>query len=321
MPSPPSVARLLPLLAALATAPAGAASFDCARATTALERAICDDEQLNEADGSLGRAYAAALRLSPPAEAERLRAEQRSWLAERLERCSVTDLPCLRALVGGRTQELLDRSSELPVVGLVVDEAEQLLPAGWTLGRSAKGDLDGDGREDLAVAIEPGPEWMTASEWLWSLEVHGKEPPRRLLVLLGQEDGRLRCDAEGRRALLSPTGGGVWGDPLESLSVDDGALVVRHYGGSADRWSIVQHYRQVAGKWVLVRQRHGDHPSAARGEPSSVVERDLVTGATVVEAGCPDAADGPERTTRVEVAGLPAAELPRLSEVAAHERY
>ena len=61
--------------------PAWAASFDCAKATTPFEHAICVDPGLSMKDEVMAKAFATALGgLSQPAEAE-LRDGQRDWLA------------------------------------------------------------------------------------------------------------------------------------------------------------------------------------------------------------------------------------------------
>jgi uncharacterized protein YecT (DUF1311 family) len=73
-------------------------SFDCVRATTPIERAICADASLAALDAELGEAYAAARQRVPTPERERLRAEQRAWIRERAARCGdPVDVACLRA--------------------------------------------------------------------------------------------------------------------------------------------------------------------------------------------------------------------------------
>ncbi len=66
------VALLLPLPFA------NAASFDCAKATTLVEKAICADPQLSDRDDALMAAYQHAL--VEASDANRIKAEQRSWL-------------------------------------------------------------------------------------------------------------------------------------------------------------------------------------------------------------------------------------------------
>jgi len=60
---------------------------DCSRAKTAVEKAICGDPKLTEADAAMARAYS-ALKAKLPAEQQRaLLADQRQWVRQRNVRC------------------------------------------------------------------------------------------------------------------------------------------------------------------------------------------------------------------------------------------
>ena len=73
--------------------PAAAASFDCAKATTAFERAICAHPELSADDEVLAVAYATAIGgLSPEAGAT-MRAGQREWLAYVERACTPDGAP------------------------------------------------------------------------------------------------------------------------------------------------------------------------------------------------------------------------------------
>lgn len=82
------------LLGSLLTGPslARAASFDCAKAKTPVEKMICSDATLSELDGRLASAYRRALGLA--SNPEPLKAEQRAWLTTERKRCA--DVACLR---------------------------------------------------------------------------------------------------------------------------------------------------------------------------------------------------------------------------------
>lgn len=76
---------------------ASAASFDCAKAGTLVEKAICSDPVLSGMDSDLGRAYKAALAASPSPDT--LKAGQRAWLTQR-NQCQ--DTGCLRSAYQSR---------------------------------------------------------------------------------------------------------------------------------------------------------------------------------------------------------------------------
>ena len=67
------------------TAPALGASFDCAKASTEIERAICGDAALSELDSALGAAYLEAR--SIPRIKDEVTKEQRKWIKTRNESC------------------------------------------------------------------------------------------------------------------------------------------------------------------------------------------------------------------------------------------
>src|SRR5712691_10084857 len=92
---PPILALLAIILIPLSLAPAGsparAQSFDCARARTAVETAICADASLKAQDAQLAQAYAqllAATQAREPERAAQIRDEQRRWVQERDRSCA-----------------------------------------------------------------------------------------------------------------------------------------------------------------------------------------------------------------------------------------
>jgi len=59
-------------------------------------------------------------------------------------------------------------------------------------------------------------------------------------------------------AVLDGDEGGAFGDPFESLSVEKGAVVIMHYGGSRDRWGYTHRYRYKDGQWMLIGLSFGN---------------------------------------------------------------
>lgn len=83
---------------------ASAQSFDCAKASTKVERLICDHPRLGELDSELADAYRIALRDSPWASANRrIRAEQKNWITRR-NRCD--NRRCVRKMYQMRLGQL-----------------------------------------------------------------------------------------------------------------------------------------------------------------------------------------------------------------------
>ncbi len=113
------MARLAALLLglmvlALAHGPARAASFDCAKARTKVEKLICADPQLSRQDSELAAAYGEALKVWDGQIAAYVRMSQRGWVGARallppdkgmggiLCTDDETRLPCLRQIHADR---------------------------------------------------------------------------------------------------------------------------------------------------------------------------------------------------------------------------
>ncbi|HEX7816544.1 lysozyme inhibitor LprI family protein [Dyella sp.] len=81
-------------MAALIALPlaAHAASFDCAKASSTAEKAVCADADLSQLDGDLGKAFVQAM--SAAGNSDALRTSQRAWLKQR-DACG-SDKRCLQ---------------------------------------------------------------------------------------------------------------------------------------------------------------------------------------------------------------------------------
>lgn len=82
--------------------PAGAASFDCAKAKTDVEKAICGDPVLSSLDEQLNKAYQAAMKSSEAA--GDIQAQQQQWLIGTRDKCQ--DKACWQNAYQARIAEL-----------------------------------------------------------------------------------------------------------------------------------------------------------------------------------------------------------------------
>jgi hypothetical protein len=97
-------------------AAAHASGINCAKAKTDVEKTICADPKLKEADGAVADAFADALAATSDQNA--VRASQRQWLAQRN---ACPDAGCLNA----RHQERLKELTELTANAAARDQAER----------------------------------------------------------------------------------------------------------------------------------------------------------------------------------------------------
>lgn len=98
--------RLILALAALVfiASPAAAASFDCAKAQTPFEKAVCSSPELSQLDDTLAQAYQTALGGLSAEPAGEVKTAQRSWLAYAERSCSDDAQPITTEYTDDQTQ-------------------------------------------------------------------------------------------------------------------------------------------------------------------------------------------------------------------------
>jgi len=95
-------------------------SYDCAKAVSDVENAICHVEELADLDVELGTVYKSLMAKLPAAERPPLRTEQREWLAERDKQCALYKgwVGCLADYYQKRIEELKERAGTVPPAAL-----------------------------------------------------------------------------------------------------------------------------------------------------------------------------------------------------------
>lgn len=89
---------------------AAAPSFDCAKASSDIEKLICRDGELAELDRSLAELYSVVLKNTPGSAQNQLKAEQRGWIKGRDDCWKADDLrTCVADEYRFRIDELKDR--------------------------------------------------------------------------------------------------------------------------------------------------------------------------------------------------------------------
>lgn len=124
--------RLIVIVWLLLIAPAYAASFDCTKASTAMEKAICGDAELSALDEQLNQTYRQVLEKSSNKKA--LVREQRQWLSDTGSNCF--ESLCFKTAFQSRIlqlsipwQETINESLTLPIpaIGLVAASRDAAL--------------------------------------------------------------------------------------------------------------------------------------------------------------------------------------------------
>lgn len=200
----PSTALLIPFILGCMALPAQGASFDCAKAASWIEQAICEDPALGRLDERMAAAYRharEAAQKDPPA-LERLASEQKAWLAER-DGCRLT--PCIGrvyerriAKLRGTTEthpteplgeQMIQESSPhlsieavypvLPGEGPAVDAANREIRA---LVEGVIGSFRGQAGEYVAGPGAEGPGWE-GPDWSLTLDYDSPHRTDRLLAI------------------------------------------------------------------------------------------------------------------------------------------
>ena len=122
---------------------------------------------------------------------------------------------------------------------------------GWRVIGQASGDLNRDGREDIALVIE-APDGLTEPANACSADDdYSDAPVRRLVIAFAEPDGGYRRAADEPRVVLRADEGGVMGDPFEEVSIGNGSVVLDFYGGSRWRWALTLRFRHDDGDWRM----------------------------------------------------------------------
>ncbi len=151
---------------------AHAASFDCARATTEIERLICSDDQLSASDSELAGAYEEfAKKLKDPKFAREL---QRKWLTDIRGRCTSAD--CLTEVYRKRISQLTTGTP--PDIAYMLNQCEyQVNPAiGFCIGgRVALEEQHLNGLIDVLISTkqltEPRETSFRSKEAAWRKDI------------------------------------------------------------------------------------------------------------------------------------------------------
>ncbi|MCA9131152.1 MAG: DUF1311 domain-containing protein, partial [Planctomycetales bacterium] len=99
-------AALLGFTSATSGGKVHAASFECGKASTSIEKSICRDTRLNAADEQLGAIYSMVRRNLPDAASIALKAEQNRWIKSRNEQCASGSVECLTSWIEARISAL-----------------------------------------------------------------------------------------------------------------------------------------------------------------------------------------------------------------------
>lgn len=103
---------------------------------------------------------------------------------------------------------------DYPSLPAIAASAKGFVAKGWAAASKAEGDLNGDGRSDIALALWP--------ENLSTKDIHLGQtdlPSYRLVIAFGQVDGSYRLMLDNKTLMVPPNYSGAYEDILESRSL------------------------------------------------------------------------------------------------------
>lgn len=146
------------------------------------------------------------------------------------------------------------------------NELSRFIPEGYVVLDSVRGNLNGDAYEDMLLLLTVD-ESADSFEW-------AKRP---LLILTGDEMGKLKLVAQNNKVVYSGDSGGMLGDPYQEISIKNGCFTIFHYGGSRWRWEVETTfcYSDTAKNWYLKKDyHHGYYLQLGDDEDGEVREDD-----------------------------------------------
>jgi len=115
---------------------------------------------------------------------------------------------------------------------------EMELPEGYTIAKQASGDLNKDGAEEKVLVVNTGE--------------MGDMGEERVILIFKVENKEWKLWHRSSGTILPSEHGGMMGDPLQSVSVEKGAIVINHFGGSRSKWDHTHRFRYQNNKWELI---------------------------------------------------------------------
>jgi len=155
------------------------ASFDCAKARTPQEKAICSSPQLSAADDQLAAAYHSALAAAPADMTEPTRASQRAWLRAIAIQCQAGEPASAESLPACMLQYYRDRTNFLAHLVFQMGGITFVWRSDAGAAPASKDADNPSPQPTLWTSVWPqalsnAPEWKA---WNAAIESAAKDPP------------------------------------------------------------------------------------------------------------------------------------------------
>lgn len=123
---------------------------------------------------------------------------------------------------------------------------QEFIPKSYDTLMIAKGDLNKDGKADIAMVL------ADTLERPENYDMFNVDSTNRLLVILFASSNGYTLAGTSDKAILCKSCGGTFGDPLMEISIEKAVLTIQHYGGSSWRWGYTHKFRYQNGIFFLI---------------------------------------------------------------------
>lgn len=138
---------------------------------------------------------------------------------------------------------------------------KEFQPAGSTVIESVDGDLDNDKISEKVI--------------IYNTKDTTDMGNIREIQILKKVNGKWKILEKSWSAILESSAGGMMGDPYQSTIIENGILIIQHYGGSSWKWGVTDKYRFQNGHFELIGySSEGGRP----GDYITEVDFNLSTG-------------------------------------------
>ncbi|MDG1433352.1 MAG: hypothetical protein P8Q41_05050 [Saprospiraceae bacterium] len=115
---------------------------------------------------------------------------------------------------------------------------EMEFPKGFALLSQVSGDLDKDGIVEKVAVLNNNIKSDIGEE--------------RTILIFKVDNGAWKIWERATGAILPSKNGGMMGDPFQSIKVENGTLVINHFGGSRSKWEYTHRFRFQNERWELI---------------------------------------------------------------------
>lgn len=146
--------------------------------------------------------------------------------------------------------QLLTNPYTYPVLPQKGQTISDFIPKGYHMLHEYKGHLNEDTLMDITAILESDREIPDLKE-----EGHAQKP-RILFVVFANPKGGYTLSVQSNESVLLSDDGGVFGDPLQELYIQNKCVCVDYYGGSAYKWAYTYKWRYQQNDWFLIGATH-----------------------------------------------------------------